>query len=64
MKRPSFDNTPEFEHFKSVMGGVLAVPKARIDKLIREAKDSSPRNGDPHAPGRKPTKRRAKNRPR
>jgi hypothetical protein len=35
------------------MRGVLAVPKARLDELVREAKEESPRHGDPHAPGQK-----------
>jgi hypothetical protein len=37
------------------MRGVLAVPKGRLDELVREAKENSPRNGDPHAPGQKRT---------
>jgi hypothetical protein len=58
MKEPAFDATPEFTHFKKVMQGVLAVPKTRLDELVKEAKDKSPRNGDPHAPGKKRTKRK------
>jgi hypothetical protein len=58
MKEPAFDSTPEFRHFKEVMRGVLAVPKKRLDELVREAKENSPRNGDPHAPGQKRVKRR------
>jgi hypothetical protein len=53
MKEPAFDSTPEFQHFKDVMRGVLAVPKQRLDELVREAKENSPRNGDPNAPGQK-----------
>lgn len=53
MKAAPFDATPEFEHFKEVMRGVLAVPKKRLDELVRESKDESPRKGNPHAPGRK-----------
>jgi hypothetical protein len=51
---PSFDSTPEFQHFKDVMRGVLAVPKNRLDELVAKAKEESPRNGNPHAPGQKP----------
>jgi hypothetical protein len=58
MKVPSFDSTPEFKHFKEVMRHVLAVPKPRLDELVRDAKENSPRKGDPHAPGQKRTKRR------
>lgn len=57
MESKEFENTPEFKHFKKVMGEVIAVPKKRLDELVRAAKENSPRNGDPHAPGRK---RRAK----
>jgi hypothetical protein len=53
MKEPAFDSTPEFQHFKKVMRGVLAVPKARLDELVQAAKESSPRKDDPSAPGRK-----------
>jgi hypothetical protein len=51
MKAAPFDSTPEFQHFKEVMRGVLAVPKKRLDELVRLAKENSPRNGYPHAPG-------------
>jgi len=34
MTEPSFDSTPEFQHFSEVMRGVLAVPKKRIDELV------------------------------
>jgi hypothetical protein len=62
MKEPSFDSTPEFQHFKNVMRGVLAVPKARLDELVRDAAKTSARKGNPAAPGRKRTtaKRRSK----
>jgi hypothetical protein len=56
MKEPSFDSTPEFRHFKEVMRGVLTVPKKRLDELVREAKENSPRNGDLHAPGQRATR--------
>lgn len=58
MKEPSFDSTPEFQHFREVMRGVLAVPKKRLDELVSEAKENSPRNGNPHAPGQKRVKRK------
>jgi hypothetical protein len=58
MKAAPFDSTPEFKHFKEVMRRVLAVPKKRLDKLVADAKEKSPRNGDPHAPGQKRIKRR------
>ena len=38
MKEPAFDSTPEFQHFKKVMRGVLAVPKARVEELVEQAK--------------------------
>jgi hypothetical protein len=53
MKAEPFDTTAEFQHFKEVMRAVLAVPKKRLDELVREAKEKSHRNGDPHAPGQK-----------
>jgi hypothetical protein len=53
MKEPAFDATPEFQHFTNVMRGVLSVPKKRLDKLVAAAKETSPRNGDRNAPGRK-----------
>jgi hypothetical protein len=58
MKELFFDSTPEFQHFKEVIRRVLAVPKKRLDELVREAKENSPRNGDPHAPGQKRTVKR------
>jgi hypothetical protein len=58
MKEPAFDKTPEFEHFKEVMRGILTVPKKRLDELVRAAKENSPRKGDPHAPGQKSVAKR------
>jgi hypothetical protein len=64
MKEPSFDSTPEFQHFKEVMRGVLSVPKARLDELVEQAKKDSPRANNPHAPGKKRVvKRRRKSKP-
>lgn len=56
MKPAAFNSTPEFQHFKNVMRKVLVVPKEELDELVRISKDESPRNGNPHAPGRKPKK--------
>ena len=56
MKAAPFDSTPEFQHFKDVMRGVLTVTKKRLDELVQRAKEDSPRNGDPHSPGQKRTK--------
>jgi len=60
MKAAPFDSTPEFQHFKEVMRGVLAVPKKRLDELVRLAKETSPRNGNPYAPGQKRVAKRRK----
>ena len=35
MKAAPFDSTPEFQHFREVMRYVLAVPKKRLDELVR-----------------------------
>jgi len=59
MKEPTFDSTPEFHHFKEVMRGVLSVPKAGLDDLVKEAEKTSPRKGNPHAPGRKKARLRS-----
>jgi hypothetical protein len=58
MKATPFNSTPEFQHFKDVMRAVLAVPKKRLDELVLAAKETSPRNGNPHAPGQKRQKRK------
>jgi len=60
MKAAPFDSTPEFQHFKDVMRGVLSVPKKRLDELVEAAKESSPRKGNPHAPGQKRVRKRRK----
>jgi hypothetical protein len=39
------------------MRKLLAVPKKELDEMVLAAKESSPRNGNKHAPGRKRTKR-------
>jgi hypothetical protein len=58
MSDERFDLTPEFQHFRDVMRGILAVPKKRLDELLRKAKKESTRNGNPHAPGRKRAEQR------
>jgi hypothetical protein len=60
MKAERFESTLEFAHFKTVMRGVLSVPKEKLDILVQEAKKDSPRSGDPHAPGRKRMTKRHK----
>ena len=64
MKPASFDSTPEFLHFTEQMKKLIAVPKARVDELVKEAKESSPRKNNPHSPGRKrkiqPLRKRSK----
>jgi hypothetical protein len=57
----SFESTPEFQHFRDVMQKIIKVPKTELDRLVREAAAASPRNGNPHAAGRKrATPKRAK----
>jgi len=51
-----FEALPEFEHFKSSMRKLLAVPKSELDRKVRVAKKKSPRVGNPNAPGRKPNR--------
>jgi hypothetical protein len=58
MRPKEFESTPEFQHFKKVMRGVLAVPKKRLDELVEAARENSPRNGNPYAPGQKPAVKR------
>lgn len=48
-----FEAQPEFQHFKTVMKRLLAVPKSALDRRVRRAKRRSPRAGNPNAPGRK-----------
>ena len=48
-----FEKTPEFGRLKSGMRLLLAVPKAKLDRLVQDAKADSPRAGNPNAPGRK-----------
>src|ERR1039458_2702142 len=62
MKAEPFSLTPEFQHFKEVMRAVLAVPKKRLDELVRDAKENSPRKSDLHAPGQKRKELKRRNR--
>jgi hypothetical protein len=48
-----FEAQLEFQHFKTVMKRLIAVPKAALDRKVRRAKKRSPRAGNPNAPGRK-----------
>lgn len=60
MEPKEFESTPEFERFRKGMRHILAVPKKRLDELVQAEKESSPRKGNPNAPGRKSTKKRRK----
>jgi hypothetical protein len=51
-----FEAQPEFQHFKTVMKRLLAVPKSALDRNVRRAKKRSPRAGNPNTPGRKSSK--------
>jgi hypothetical protein len=48
-----FKATPELRRFKSIMRKLLKVPKVDLDERVRVAKETSPRAGNPNAPGRK-----------
>jgi hypothetical protein len=63
MKPKEFEQTAEFERFKRGMRRILAVPKKRLDELVKAEKENSPRNGDPNAPGRKRMKSPRKKKP-
>ena len=52
----SFESRPQFQHFREVMQKIITVPKTELDRLVKEAADTSPRKGNPHAPGRKRVK--------
>jgi hypothetical protein len=43
--------------FTEQMRKLIAVPKARVDELVQQAKENSPRKNNPEAPGRKRVKR-------
>lgn len=50
-----FNASPEFARFKGIMKRLLGVPKSELDHRVRTAKKTSPRAGNPNAPGRKST---------
>jgi len=54
MTAEQFESSPEFRAFKRAMKKLLKVPKTELDALARYAKETSPRAGNPNAPGRKP----------
>jgi hypothetical protein len=60
VKPSTFDSTPEFAHFRSVMQKLIKVPKAELDRIVKEAAEASPRKNNPNAAGRKPKSRRVK----
>lgn len=60
MRPVPFDSTPEFAQFKEIMRKFIAVPKAEVDAMVKEANDLSPRKNNPQAPGRKRVKRHKK----
>jgi hypothetical protein len=51
-----FKASPELRRFKSIMRKLIKVPKAELDERVRMAKETSPRMGNPNAPGRKSSK--------
>jgi hypothetical protein len=51
--RKRFESTPEFANFKAGMTQLLSIPKAELDALVKKAKETSPRAGNPKAAGRK-----------
>jgi hypothetical protein len=53
MTAEQFEASPEFRKFKSAVRKVLKVTKAELDERVRQAKETSPRFGNPNAPGRK-----------
>ena len=48
-----FEGTPEFRNFRGIMRRLLTLPKAKLDRKVKDAKKRSPRVGNPNAPGRK-----------
>jgi hypothetical protein len=53
MEPNEFEQTAEFKYFRREMRKVIRVPKSELDELVNRAKEESPRNGNPDAPGRK-----------
>jgi len=56
MESASFDSTPKFTRFG--VAKLLSVPKSRLDQLVREAANASPRKADLNGAGRKRAKKR------
>ena len=52
-----FLGSPEFRRFRSGMKKLIKVSKAELDAMIGHAKRTSPRAGNPKAPGRKASAR-------
>lgn len=52
MKKQAFDKTPEFQHFKTVMKRLIAVPKAELNEQVRLHAEQSRKN--PNRRGPKP----------
>jgi hypothetical protein len=53
MTAERFEASPEFRKFKSAMRKILKVSKPELDRRVQNAKETSPRFGNPSAPGRK-----------
>lgn len=58
MEPASFDSTPEFARFREGMTKFLSVPKSRLDPLVEETANASPRKADLNSAGRKPATKR------
>jgi hypothetical protein len=58
MESASFDATPEFARFGEGVRKLLTFPKARLDQLVKDAANASPRKADSNSAGRKPVKKR------
>jgi len=52
-----FIATPEFRRLKKGMRKIVKVSKAEIEDRVQRARLSSPRAGNPNAPGRRVQKR-------
>jgi hypothetical protein len=44
MKAERFEATPEFQHFREAMRGILSVPKTRLDALMKKERISKKRS--------------------
>jgi hypothetical protein len=56
MKPASFDSNPQFQQYRDMIRTLIAVPKSEVDELVKQAKESSIRNNNPQALGRKSVK--------